>query len=163
MVNSPIFLLKASSPFSCFISPPLCSCLSLCPESSGVEQQNPRLLGTIMYLSLYAEKPVSLELSCGAGPIHMVLDPGQFLLLDCHPRAIDTPLNVTWLHDGAPVLDSEAAWTLPNGSLVVHPSSKEASEGRMFHDVEGGYSCISSSPYGTLASDTITLQLSSKS
>ncbi|XP_023675640.1 immunoglobulin superfamily DCC subclass member 4 isoform X4 [Paramormyrops kingsleyae] len=109
------------------------------------------------------EKLVSLELSCGAGPIHMVLDPGQSLLLDCHPRAIDTPLNVTWLHDGAPVLDSEAAWALPNGSLVVHPSSREASEGRIFRDLEGGYSCISSSPYGTLASDTITLQLSSLS
>ncbi|XP_030622789.1 immunoglobulin superfamily DCC subclass member 4 [Chanos chanos] len=106
------------------------------------------------------EKPVSVELSCGAGPVHVVLDPGQPLLLDCHLGASENPLNVTWLQDGVALMDSETVRTLPNGSLLVQPSPQD---GKVPLTVEGGYSCLSASPFGTLTSRTVTLHLASLS
>ncbi|KAJ8417655.1 hypothetical protein AAFF_G00224980 [Aldrovandia affinis] len=104
------------------------------------------------------EKPVSVELSCGAGPVHLVLEPGQPVLLDCHLGATETPFNVTWLRDGEPVQEGAAAWTLPNGSLALL-----GREGRRPPGVEGGYSCVSASLYGALASRTLTVHLASLS
>ncbi|XP_018618739.2 immunoglobulin superfamily DCC subclass member 4-like [Scleropages formosus] len=109
------------------------------------------------------EKPVSVELSCGAGPVHVVLEPGQPLLLDCHLGATDTPLNITWLQNGISVVDGEATQTLPNGSLAVLAPSREGREGKVPPAVEGGYSCISVSPLGALASRSLTLHLASLS
>ncbi|KAL4642042.1 immunoglobulin superfamily DCC subclass member 4-like [Arapaima gigas] len=112
---------------------------------------------------LSPEKPVSVELSCGAGPVHVVLGPTQPLLLDCHLGATETPFNITWLQNGIPVVDSEAMQTLSNGSLLVLAPSREGQEGRVPPVVEGGYSCISVGPLGALASRTVILHLASLS
>ncbi|XP_029577553.1 immunoglobulin superfamily DCC subclass member 4 isoform X1 [Salmo trutta] len=110
------------------------------------------------------EKPVTVELSCGAGPVLVVLEPGQPLLLDCHLGAmpLDTPLNVTWLQDGLPVLEGEgnSLRTLANGSLLVLPTSVD---GRTPQRVEGGYSCVSAGPFGALTSRTIAVHLATLS
>ncbi|XP_036440015.1 immunoglobulin superfamily DCC subclass member 4 isoform X2 [Colossoma macropomum] len=100
------------------------------------------------------ENPVSVELSCGAGPVHVVLEPPDPVLLDCHLGAADAPVNVTWLRDGAVLSESEAVQLLHNGSLLVLPTSRE---------VEGAYSCLSGSSFGALTSRTVTLQLASLS
>ncbi|KAM6981411.1 immunoglobulin superfamily DCC subclass member 4 [Aplochiton taeniatus] len=108
------------------------------------------------------EKPMSVELSCGAGPIHVVLEPGQPLLLNCRLGASDTPFNVTWLQNGEPVsLEAgDSVRPLPNGSLLLQPSFKE---GRTPPSVEGGYSCVSTSTLGALTSRTINVLLASLS
>lgn len=102
---------------------------------------------------------MSVELSCGAGPIHVVLEPPRPLLLDCHLGSAETPLNVTWLQDGAVLSQSETVRLLPNGSLLLLPSLRDekASAG-----MEGEYSCLSGSSFGTLTSRSVTLQHASK-
>lgn len=106
---------------------------------------------------------MTVELSCGAGPVLVVLETGQPLLLDCHLGAtpLDTPLNITWLQDGLPVLEGEgdSLRTLANGSLLVLPTSVD---GRTPQGVEGGYSCVSAGPFGALTSRTITVYLASE-
>lgn len=102
---------------------------------------------------------MSVELSCGAGPIHMVLEPPRPLLLDCHLGSAETPLNITWLQDGAVLSESEAVRLLPNSSLLLLPSvhDRKGSVG-----MEGAYSCLSGSSFGTLTSRSVTLQLARK-
>uniref|UniRef100_A0A8C1L1X7 Ig-like domain-containing protein n=1 Tax=Cyprinus carpio TaxID=7962 RepID=A0A8C1L1X7_CYPCA len=90
-------------------------------------------------------KPVSVELSCGAGPVHVVLEPDHPLLLECHLGASEPPLNVTWLRDGAVLSESQTVRPLPNGSLLISPPS---TDGQAPAGVEGGYSCLSTSSTG---------------
>ncbi|XP_023267718.1 immunoglobulin superfamily DCC subclass member 4-like isoform X1 [Seriola lalandi dorsalis] len=109
------------------------------------------------------EKPVSVELSCGAGPSHVVLEPGSPLLLDCNLGASDTPFNVTWLQDGKTLPLEEGddyLQYLGNGSLLLLPTSKD---GQPAQDVEGGYSCVSASALGALTSRTVNVLLASLS
>lgn len=108
-----------------------------------------------------AEKPVSVELSCGAGPSYVVLEPGLPLLLDCNLGASDAPFNVTWLQDGQPLpLDgADFLQYLANGSLLLLPSSKD---GHLPQGVEGGYSCVSASALGALTSRTVNVLLASR-
>lgn len=100
-----------------------------------------------------------MELSCGAGPIHVVLEPPRPLLLDCHLGSAETLLNITWLQDGVVLSDSEAVRLLPNSSLLLLPSlyDRKTSAG-----MEGAYNCLSGSSFGTLTSRSVTLQLASK-
>ncbi|KAI5626151.1 immunoglobulin superfamily DCC subclass member 4, partial [Silurus asotus] len=102
------------------------------------------------------ENLMSVELSCGAGPIHMVLEPPRPLLLDCHLGSTETPLNITWLQDGVVLSASEAVRLLPNSSLLLLPS---ANDGKVSAGMEGAYSCLSGSSFGTLTSRIVTLQL----
>ncbi|XP_071344958.1 immunoglobulin superfamily DCC subclass member 4 isoform X2 [Trachinotus anak] len=108
------------------------------------------------------EKPVSVELSCGAGPSHVVLEPGLPLLLDCNLGASDTPFNITWLQDGRtlPLEGNDYLQYLANGSLLLLPTSKD---GQPVQDVEGGYSCVSASALGALTSRTVNVLLASLS
>lgn len=109
------------------------------------------------------EKPFSVELSCGAGPSHVVLEPGSPLLLDCKLGATETPFNVTWFQDGQrlPLEGGRFLQYLPNGSLLLLPTSKE---GQSPHQgVEGGYSCVTASALGALTSRTVNVLLASKS
>ncbi|XP_039651629.1 immunoglobulin superfamily DCC subclass member 4 isoform X3 [Perca fluviatilis] len=108
------------------------------------------------------EKPVSVELSCGAGPSHVVLEPGLPLLLDCNLGASDTPFNVTWLQDGLPLPleGGDFLRYLANGSLLLLPTSKD---GQSPQGVEGGYSCVSASAHGALTSRTVNVLLASLS
>ncbi|KAK3510300.1 hypothetical protein QTP70_034009 [Hemibagrus guttatus] len=99
---------------------------------------------------------MSVELSCGAGPIHVVLEPPHPLLLDCHLGSAETPLSITWLQDGAVLSQSEAVRLLPNGSLLLLPSLRDEKSSA---GMEGAYSCLSGSSFGTLTSRSVTLQL----
>ncbi|XP_033972670.1 immunoglobulin superfamily DCC subclass member 4 [Trematomus bernacchii] len=109
------------------------------------------------------EKPFSVELSCGAGPSHVVLEPGSPLLLDCNLGATETPFNVTWFQDGQrlPLGGGGFLQYLANGSLLLLPTSKE---GQSPHQgVEGGYSCVTASTLGALTSRTVNVLLASLS
>ncbi|RXN08304.1 immunoglobulin superfamily DCC subclass member 4-like protein [Labeo rohita] len=99
-------------------------------------------------------------MSCGAGPVHVVLEPDHPLLLECHLGASEPPLNVTWLRDGAVLSESQTIRPLPNGSLLILPSS---TDGLAPAGVEGGYSCLSTSSTGALTSRALTLHLASLS
>ncbi|TNN43704.1 Immunoglobulin superfamily DCC subclass member 4 [Liparis tanakae] len=103
-------------------------------------------------------KPVSVELSCGAGPSHVVLDSGSPLLLDCSLGASDAPFNITWLRDGRPLPSGgrDFLQRLANGSLLLLPTS---GAGRRLRGVEGGYACVSASALGALTSRTVNVLL----
>uniref|UniRef100_A0A8D3A642 Immunoglobulin superfamily DCC subclass member 4 n=1 Tax=Scophthalmus maximus TaxID=52904 RepID=A0A8D3A642_SCOMX len=110
---------------------------------------------------LWSPWPVSVELSCGAGPSHVVLEPGLPLLLDCNLGASDAPFNVTWLQDGMTLpLDGDYLQYLGNGSLLLLPTSKD---GQPAQGLEGGFSCISASALGALTSRTVNVLLASLS
>ncbi|XP_059205752.1 immunoglobulin superfamily DCC subclass member 4 isoform X2 [Centropristis striata] len=108
------------------------------------------------------EKPVAVELSCGAGPSHVVLEPGLPLLLDCNLGASETPFNVTWLRDGQPLPleGGDFLQYLANGSLLLLPTSQDGQSDR---GVEGGYSCVTASALGALTSRTVNVLLASLS
>lgn len=116
---------------------------------------------TTFSLLPHTEKPVSVELSCGAGPSHVVLEPGLPLLLDCNLGASDAPFNVTWLQDGQPlpVEGVDFLQYLANGSLLLLPASND---GHPPQGVEGGYSCVSASALGALTSRTVNVLLASR-
>ncbi|XP_043953757.1 immunoglobulin superfamily DCC subclass member 4 isoform X1 [Gambusia affinis] len=114
-------------------------------------------------LSLYwgptkQEKPVSVELSCEAGPSHVVLELGLPLLLDCNLGSSDTPSNVTWFKDGQPLPQApgDRLQYLTNGSLLLSPTSAGSQPPR---NVEGSYSCVSASAIGALTSRTVNVLL----
>ena len=102
-----------------------------------------------------------MELSCGAGPSHVVLEPGSPLVLNCHLGSSDTPFNVTWLQDGQPLPleGGDFLQHLANGSLLLLPTAKDGQPPR---GVEGGYSCVSASALGALTSRTVNVLLASK-
>lgn len=104
------------------------------------------------------ERPVSLELSCGAGPSHVVLEPDLPLLLECNLGVSDAPFNVTWLQDGHPLPLGDFLQNLANGSLLLLPTFKD---GQPPQGMEGGYSCVSASALGALTSRTINVLLAS--
>ncbi|XP_026028519.1 immunoglobulin superfamily DCC subclass member 4 [Astatotilapia calliptera] len=108
------------------------------------------------------EKLVSVELSCGAGPSHVVLEPGLPLLLDCNLGASDTPFNVSWLKDGQPLLPegNDYLQYLVNGSVLLMPTSRD---GQSPHGVAGAYSCVTGSSLGALMSRTVNVLLASLS
>nr|XP_057945147.1 immunoglobulin superfamily DCC subclass member 4 isoform X2 [Doryrhamphus excisus] len=108
------------------------------------------------------DKPVSVELSCGAGPSHVVLEPGSPLTLDCNLGASDTPFNITWLRDGQPLAleESDVLQYVANRSRLSLLTSKD---GPLPHDVEGGYSCVSASAHGALTSRAVNVHLASLS
>lgn len=110
----------------------------------------------------YTEKPVSVELSCGAGPSHVVLEPGLPLLLDCNLGASDTLLSVTWFQDGQPLPleGDDYHHYLANGSLLLLATTKDKHPSQ---DVEGTYSCMSASALGALTSRTVNVLLASRS
>ncbi|XP_027871242.1 immunoglobulin superfamily DCC subclass member 4 isoform X1 [Xiphophorus couchianus] len=108
------------------------------------------------------EKPVSVELSCGAGPSHVVLELGVPLLLDCNLGSSDTPFNVTWFKDGQllPQAPGDRLRYLTNGSLLLSPTSADSQPPQ---NVEGSYSCVSASAIGALTSRTVNVLLASLS
>ncbi|KAM9765062.1 immunoglobulin superfamily DCC subclass member 4 isoform 2-T2 [Menidia menidia] len=108
------------------------------------------------------EKAVSVELSCGAGPSHVVLEPGLPLLLDCNLGVSDAPFNVSWFKDGEPLppKGEEYLQHLVNGSILLLPTSTNSLPP---HDVEGSYSCVSASALGALTSRSVKVILASLS
>lgn len=108
----------------------------------------------------YAEKPVAVELSCGAGPSHVILELGSPLLLDCNLGSSDTPFNVTWFKDGQllPPAPGDHQY-LSNGSLLLLPTSTDSQPPK---NVEGSYSCVSASDIGALTSRAVNVLLASR-
>lgn len=117
-----------------------------------------------LFLSFFVlfctEKPVSVELSCGAGPSHVVLEPGLPFLLDCNLGASETPVNITWLKDGQLLPPGESNYLhLANGSLLLLPTSSGSDPSQR---LEGSYSCVSTSAHGALTSRSVNVQKASR-
>lgn len=116
---------------------------------------------TFFFFLNLTEAIASVELSCGGGPSHIVMEPGWPLLLDCNLGASDAPFNVTWLQDGQPLpLEGEDfVQYLDNGSLLLLPASRDGSPPR---GVEKAYSCVTASTLGALTSRTVNVLLASR-
>lgn len=115
---------------------------------------------THFFFPTRTETIVSLELSCGGGPSHVVLEPGLPLLLDCNLGATEAPFNVTWLQDGQPLPleGGDFFQYLDNGSLLLQPSQ----DGKPPPGVEGAYSCVTASALGALTSRTVNVLVASR-
>ncbi|KAG5263799.1 hypothetical protein AALO_G00268730 [Alosa alosa] len=89
--------------------------------SMGTETQ--MWYGAVAYVTATPKKPLWVELSCGAGPVHAVLEPGWPLLLECQLGASpdEEATEVTWLRDGVELQEGPALRLLSNGSLLVAP------------------------------------------
>ncbi|MBN3311631.1 IGDC4 protein, partial [Atractosteus spatula] len=95
--------------------------------------------------------------ACGVDGV-VVLEPTHSLVLDCNLAAVDQPVNVSWVRDGVPVVDSEGLRVLPNGSLAILPALREGRAQE--RSLEGGYTCVSANAFGALSSRTVLVQLS---
>lgn len=103
----------------------------------------------------------SLELSCSVGPVEVILQPNQTVVLDCNLPAVDQPANTTWKEEGIPLVDQEHHRVIPNGSLYI------AGVSRSFTDQDGGssdrsYTCMSENSFGAVVSRTALIRFSSK-
>ncbi|OWK09667.1 hypothetical protein Celaphus_00006606 [Cervus elaphus hippelaphus] len=119
---------------------------------------------------LYAgEQPLPQEttvsLSCGAGPLQVILGPEQALVLDCSLGAAATgpPTSVTWSKDGGTLPQHEHLRLLPNGSLWLSQlptvdGADEADPGAS-EVIEGSYSCLAHGPLGVMASQAAVVKL----
>ncbi|XP_053128876.1 immunoglobulin superfamily DCC subclass member 4 isoform X2 [Hemicordylus capensis] len=106
---------------------------------------------------------LSLELSCGAGPGQVTLEPNQTLALSC--RLASQLLNVTWQKNGLPLGEEGNPHVLPNGVLLVSSSPVASDDGGSLggSGVEGNYSCIAHGSLGSVAGQTVVLRVSTLS
>ncbi|XP_063046038.1 immunoglobulin superfamily DCC subclass member 4 [Engraulis encrasicolus] len=126
------------------------------------------------------KSPLWVELSCGAGPVHAVLEPDRPLLLECQLGATPLeeeeeeeeegeagPVEVSWLRDGEELQESSVLQLLSNGSLLVVPPpawSRDTRDSRApSSGLEGGYSCRRTDTFGVLTSRVVHLHLASLS
>ncbi|XP_004687571.2 PREDICTED: immunoglobulin superfamily DCC subclass member 4 [Condylura cristata] len=116
-------------------------------------------------LPLFQE--VTVELSCGAGPLRVILGPGQMAVLDCSLGAATAgpPTSVTWSKDGGALPEHDHLRLLPNGSLWLSPppapNSSDKAVSRAAEVIEGNYSCLAHGPLGVVASQVAMLKLAS--
>lgn len=120
-------------------------------------------LALLLLLLLAAPDNVnSLELSCSVGPVEVILQPNQTVVLDCNLPAVDQPANTTWKEEGIPLVDQEHHRVIPNGSLYI------AGVSRSFTDQDGGssdrsYTCMSENSFGAVVSRTALIRFSTLS
>ncbi|XP_037689603.1 immunoglobulin superfamily DCC subclass member 4 isoform X3 [Choloepus didactylus] len=114
-------------------------------------------------LSLSPESTV--ELSCGVGPLHVILGPEQAVVLNCSlgTAAAGPPTSVTWSKDGGPLPEHDHLHLLPNGSLwlslpLAPDGSDEVAPGAL-GVIEGSYSCLAHGPFGVVASQAAVVKL----
>ncbi|XP_049633600.1 LOW QUALITY PROTEIN: immunoglobulin superfamily DCC subclass member 4 [Suncus etruscus] len=103
-----------------------------------------------------------VELSCGAGPLHMVLGPGQAAVLDCGlgSTAAAPPTGVTWSKDGGALPEHDHLLLLPNGSLWLDvPPEPSGSDQAAPTVIEGSYSCLAQGPVGAVASQDVLVKI----
>ncbi|XP_012410480.1 immunoglobulin superfamily DCC subclass member 4 [Trichechus manatus latirostris] len=106
----------------------------------------------------------TVELSCGTGPLQVILGPGQAVVLDCSlGAAAGPPTRVIWSKDGASLPEHHHLHVLPNGSLWLSQSpaldgSDEAAPGAS-DVIEGSYSCLARGPLGVVASQAAVVKL----
>ncbi|XP_070233395.1 immunoglobulin superfamily DCC subclass member 4 isoform X4 [Bos mutus] len=121
------------------------------------------------YLSVAGEQPLPQEttvsLSCGAGPLQVILGPEQALVLDCSlgVAATGPPTSVTWSKDGGALPEHKHLRLLPNGSLWLSQlptvdGTDEADPGAS-EVIEGSYSCLAHGPLGVMASQAAVVKL----
>lgn len=110
----------------------------------------------------------TVSLSCGAGPLQVILAPEQATVLDCSLGAVAAgpPTSITWSKDGGPLPEHDHLRLLPNGSLWLSQlpapdGSGEAALGAS-EVLEGSYSCLAHSPLGVVASQAAVVKLASK-
>ncbi|XP_041074629.1 immunoglobulin superfamily DCC subclass member 4-like isoform X2 [Polyodon spathula] len=113
---------------------------------------------TLAALLTSQDKAYSLELSCSAGPVHVVLEPAQELMLDCNLPAVEQPVHISWEKDGVPVVSNGILQVLPNGSLSVLQVVHEGRVQERRSSAEGSYSCTVSSSFGAIASRTAVIR-----
>lgn len=138
-------------------------------EAWGVEGH---ALMALVSLLCAGEQPLPQEttvsLSCGAGPLQVILGPEQALVLDCSLGAAATgpPTSVTWSKDGGTLPEHGHLRLLPNGSLRLSQlpavdGANEADPGAS-EVIEGSYSCLAHGPLGVMASQAAVVKLASK-
>ncbi|XP_036294307.1 immunoglobulin superfamily DCC subclass member 4 isoform X1 [Pipistrellus kuhlii] len=124
---------------------------------------------TLCLLAARGELPLpqetTVELSCGPGPVQVVLGPEQGAVLDCRlgTVAAGPPTSVTWSKDGGALPEHSHLRLLPNGSLWLSrppapPGSAEAAPGAS-DVIEGSYSCLAHGPLGAVASQAAEVKL----
>uniref|UniRef100_A0A8C2YNA6 Immunoglobulin superfamily DCC subclass member 4 n=1 Tax=Chinchilla lanigera TaxID=34839 RepID=A0A8C2YNA6_CHILA len=118
-------------------------------------------------LPLPQEKTV--ELSCAAGPLSVILGPQQAAVLNCSlgAAAAGPPSRVTWNKDGDALLEHEHLRLLPNGSLWLSPPPPHEDSDKAapvaVGSVEGSYSCLAHGPLGVVASQAAVVRLATLS
>ncbi|XP_036160830.1 immunoglobulin superfamily DCC subclass member 4 isoform X4 [Myotis myotis] len=124
---------------------------------------------TFCLLAVRGELPLpqetTVELSCGLGPVQVVLGPEQVAVLDCSlgTAAAGPPTSITWSKDGGALLEHSHLRLLPNGSLwlsqpLAPNGSDEAAPGAS-DVIEGSYSCLARGPLGVVASQAAVVKL----
>ncbi|XP_012865365.1 PREDICTED: immunoglobulin superfamily DCC subclass member 4 [Dipodomys ordii] len=107
----------------------------------------------------------TIELSCAAGPLQVILGPDQAAILDCSLGTAATgPANkVTWSKDGHTVMEHDHLRLLPNGSLWLSWSlamaDRDEEAAGEFSAIEGSYSCLVHGPLGVIASQAAVVKL----
>lgn len=113
-------------------------------------------------------RETTVELSCGRGPLQVILGPEQAVVLDCSlgAAAVGPPASVTWNKDGGALLEHDHLRLLPNSSLwlsqpLASDGSDEMAPGAS-DVIEGSYTCLAHGPLGVLASQAAVVKLASK-
>ncbi|XP_075392112.1 immunoglobulin superfamily DCC subclass member 4 isoform X3 [Tenrec ecaudatus] len=107
----------------------------------------------------------TVELSCGLGPLQVILGPGQSVVLDCSlgAAASGPPSSVTWSKDGASLPEHQPLHLLPNGSLWLPQWPALNDSGEVMPEasgtIEGSYSCLARGPLGAVASQAAVVKL----
>ncbi|XP_066131284.1 immunoglobulin superfamily DCC subclass member 4 [Saccopteryx bilineata] len=107
----------------------------------------------------------TVELSCGTGPVQVILGPEQVAVLDCSLGAAGAgpPTSVTWSKDGGALLEHRHLRLLPNSSLWLSqplaPNGSEELAPEASDVIEGSYSCLAHGPLGVVASQAAVVKL----
>ncbi|XP_048419082.2 immunoglobulin superfamily DCC subclass member 4 [Stegostoma tigrinum] len=120
------------------------------------------VLTWILIVIFSEDKVNSLDLSCSIGPLQVILEPNQAVVLDCNLPAVDEPANITWNKEGIPVVDEEQHHVVPNGSLYISyvPWDSKNQDG---NSSEGSYTCMSQNSFGAITSRTAVIRFSTLS
>ncbi|XP_042331554.1 protogenin [Sceloporus undulatus] len=86
------------------------------------------------------------------------------VVLECQARG-EAPITVTWLRNGAKVLEDKRVYTLPNGSLYISEveSRRGGGDGDTLQADEGSYQCLALNKYGAILSHKAHLALATMS
>ncbi|KAB1277072.1 Immunoglobulin superfamily DCC subclass member 4 [Camelus dromedarius] len=119
--------------------------------------------------TLRREQPLPREtvvlLSCGAGPLQVILGPEQAAVLECSlgVAAAGLPTSVTWSKDGGALPEHNHLRLLPNGSLWLSqlpaPEGSDEPAPGAPEVIEGSYSCLARGPLGVVASQAAVVKL----
>ncbi|XP_051677792.2 immunoglobulin superfamily DCC subclass member 4 [Oryctolagus cuniculus] len=124
---------------------------------------------TFCLLAARGELPLpqetTVQLSCDAGPLQVILGPEQAAVLNCSlgAAAAGPPTSVTWSKDGEALPEHDHLHLLPSGSLrlsqpLAPDGSGEAAPGAV-GAIEGSYSCLAHGPLGVVASQAAVVRL----